>query len=61
MGHSRGLSPRQAATKRAIDVLVAGIALVVLSPVLAVAWVVATIDTRANGIFRQTRIGRDGQ
>ena len=61
MGRSRGLSPRQAATKRAIDVLVAGIALVVLSPVLAVAWVVATIDTRANGIFRQTRIGRDGQ
>jgi lipopolysaccharide/colanic/teichoic acid biosynthesis glycosyltransferase len=61
MGHSRGLSTRQAATKRAIDVLVAGIALVVLSPVLAVAWVVATIDTRANGIFRQTRIGRDGE
>ena len=61
MGRSRGLSPRQAATKRAIDVLVAGAALVVLSPVLLVAWVVATIDTRANGIFRQTRIGRDGQ
>ena len=61
MGHSRGLSSRQAATKRVIDVLVAGVALVFLSPLLAISWVVATIDTRANGIFRQTRIGRDGQ
>jgi lipopolysaccharide/colanic/teichoic acid biosynthesis glycosyltransferase len=57
----RGLSRRQRATKRAFDVVVAGVALVVFSPVIAVCWVVARIDTRASGVFRQRRIGLDGQ
>ncbi len=56
-----GLSARQRVTKRAFDVLVAGAALVVLSPVLVVCWLVARIDTRASGIFRQVRVGLDGE
>jgi lipopolysaccharide/colanic/teichoic acid biosynthesis glycosyltransferase len=56
-----GLSARQEATKRGLDVTVAALSLVLLSPVLAVAWLVATVDARANGLFRQTRIGRGGQ
>lgn len=58
---SSGLSGRQEISKRALDVLVAAVSLVLLSPVLAVAWLVATVDARANGIFRQTRIGRGGE
>jgi len=61
MGRRPGLSARQRATKRGFDVVVAGAALVVLSPVLAICWVVARIDTRASGIFRQHRIGLDGR
>jgi lipopolysaccharide/colanic/teichoic acid biosynthesis glycosyltransferase len=58
---SSGLSPRQAATKRAMDVVLAAVCLVCLSPVIAVGWLVATLETRANGVFRQTRIGREGR
>jgi lipopolysaccharide/colanic/teichoic acid biosynthesis glycosyltransferase len=61
MARSPGLSARQRATKRAFDVVVAVTGLVVSSPVLAVCWVVARIDTRAPGVFRQVRIGLDGQ
>jgi len=58
---SSGLTAQQAITKRAIDVVIAAAGLVVFSPVLALAWLVATLDTRANGLFRQIRIGRHGQ
>ncbi len=54
------LTARQAAAKRAMDVLVGGAALVITSPVLLVGWVAATVETRQNGLFRQVRIGRDG-
>jgi len=61
MGRRPGLTARQRATKRTFDVVVAGVAMVLLSPVLALCWVVARIDTRASGVFRQVRIGRDGR
>lgn len=54
------LSARQAATKRLVDVLVAGAVLVVTSPLLLLGWVAATVETRQNGLFRQVRVGRDG-
>jgi lipopolysaccharide/colanic/teichoic acid biosynthesis glycosyltransferase len=55
-----GLSRGQALRKRAFDLLAASIGLVVLSPVILVAFVAATIDTRATGFFRQERIGLHG-
>lgn len=58
---SSGLTARQELTKRAVDVVVAAASLVLLSPVLVVAWVVATLNCRTNGLFRQTRIGRNGE
>ena len=60
MTRSEGLSPRQAAVKRAMDLVVATLALLVTAPVIAVAWVAATIDTRQNGLFRQSRVGMGG-
>lgn len=56
----RGLSPAQAGLKRAFDLLVAGLLLVPAAPLIAVGWLVATVETRRSGIFRQSRIGRDG-
>lgn len=56
----RGLSRGQALRKRAFDLVAASAGLVVLSPVILIAFVAASIDTRANGFFRQERIGRHG-
>lgn len=47
--------------KRVIDVFVAGAGLVVTGPVIAVAAVVATVDTGRCGVFVQRRIGRDAR
>lgn len=57
----RALNPAQAVVKRTLDLAVAGLGLVLAAPVIALAWVVATISTRANGFFRQQRIGRYGR
>lgn len=47
--------------KRAVDLVLAVPALIVLSPVILAAAAVATIDTSRFGIFSQTRIGRHAQ
>lgn len=61
MGSAKALSTRQRGVKRAFDLVVAGAALVATAPVIAVAWVLATLDTRQNGLFRHERVGRDGE
>ncbi|TCJ30203.1 sugar transferase [Nocardioides jejuensis] len=60
MPDPRGLSTRQRATKRAFDLVVGGVLLVLTAPLMAVAVVAARLDTRASGIFRQQRVGQDG-
>lgn len=45
---------------RAFDVVVAAIALVVLSPVLLIAAVAIRLGSRGPVIYRQRRVGRDG-
>lgn len=47
--------------KRVIDVIVASAALVVLSPIMAVAGLAVTRETKAGLIFRQSRVGLDGR
>jgi lipopolysaccharide/colanic/teichoic acid biosynthesis glycosyltransferase len=46
--------------KRALDVVVAGAALVVSAPVLAVAAVAIRAESRGHPIYRQRRVGLDG-
>jgi lipopolysaccharide/colanic/teichoic acid biosynthesis glycosyltransferase len=54
--------PRGAAfAKRSFDLVLAAAGLALAAPVIAAAWVVATLDTGANGFFTQTRIGRHGR
>ena len=47
--------------KRAFDLLVAGAALVVLLPLVAVVALLVRLESRGSVIFRQPRVGKDGR
>ena len=49
-----------ALTRRAFDVVVAGTALLVTSPVVALAIVAIRLESHGHPIYRQRRIGKDG-
>ncbi|PLC51594.1 hypothetical protein CR159_00725 [Pollutimonas subterranea] len=51
----------KAAPKRTFDLVFSFLGLVFLSPLILLAWVAATLDTRSNGLFVQERIGRGGK
>lgn len=57
----RGLTRRQTLAKRVFDLVVGGVLLVLSLPLTVLGWVAATVETRANGLFRQERIGREGK
>lgn len=46
--------------KRVIDALLGSVALVVLSPIMAVIVVAIRLDDRGPALFRQRRLGKDG-
>ena len=48
-------------TKRLTDLAVAGLALVVLSPVLVAIWALIRLTSRGPGLFRQERCGLNGR
>ena len=52
---------REVWAKRAMDLSLAGAGLLVAAPLIAVAWIVATLETRKNGFFLQERVGKDGR
>ena len=56
-----GLNRGQATGKRAFDVAAAVIGIVLLSPVILLAFLAASIDTHASGFFRQDRVGLHGR
>jgi len=56
-----GLSRTQAALKRGFDILGAGSGLLLTFWLIALAWLAASLDTRANGFFIQQRVGRGGR
>jgi lipopolysaccharide/colanic/teichoic acid biosynthesis glycosyltransferase len=47
--------------KRALDVAVASVVLVVSAPALAVAALLIRLETHGHPIYRQRRVGRDGE
>jgi lipopolysaccharide/colanic/teichoic acid biosynthesis glycosyltransferase len=55
------LTPTQSFYKRAFDFLGAFAGLVLTFWIIALAWVVASWDTRRNGFFIQDRVGKDGR
>lgn len=58
---AEGLTLRETVLKRGVDLAVATVGLVVGTPLIGLGWLAATLSTRQNGLFRQTRIGRYGR
>jgi lipopolysaccharide/colanic/teichoic acid biosynthesis glycosyltransferase len=54
-----GARPRS--VKRAFDIAVASLCLLLLSPLLAVAWAAVRLTSPGGALFRQRRLGRDGR
>jgi lipopolysaccharide/colanic/teichoic acid biosynthesis glycosyltransferase len=49
------------ACKRAVDLLVAPVLIVIALPVLALLMLIVKLDSKGPAIFRQTRVGRNGK
>lgn len=55
------MSDRDRVIKRTMDVFVSGSSLLVIWPIILIGWIIATIDTGTNGMFRQERVGLGGK
>ncbi len=55
------MNKRQMLTKRAFDLALSAFGLLAFGWLILLAWVMSTIDTKMNGFFVQTRIGRHGK
>lgn len=55
------LTLQQRFVKRAFDIVMASLGLLLTGWLIAIGWTVATLDTRKNGFFIQPRIGRFGR
>lgn len=55
------LTPIQGGIKRGFDIALALVGLLLTFWLIAIAWVLAAVDTRASGFFRQQRVGRNGR
>lgn len=47
--------------KRVFDILIAIIGLILVWWLIFLLWLVASLDTRSNGFFTQTRVGKNGK
>jgi lipopolysaccharide/colanic/teichoic acid biosynthesis glycosyltransferase len=56
-----GLTRFQSLQKRSFDIVVSLLALSLTWWLILVAWVIASLDTRKNGMFTQARVGRNGR
>jgi exopolysaccharide biosynthesis polyprenyl glycosylphosphotransferase len=56
-----GLTRVSRVLKRTFDIVVAGVALVVLLPLMAAIAIAIKLSSRGSVVFRQTRIGRNGR
>lgn len=58
---AKGLSFQSALTKRAFDFFVSLFGLLTTSPIVLLAWFVASVETKSNGFFIQQRVGKNGK
>lgn len=56
-----GLTSVQKLVKRSFDIFFSLVGLCTASSLILVAWLAASVDTRSNGFFLQTRVGREGR
>ncbi len=55
------LTRKERIEKRLFDIAFSVAGIVVTLPVMVMAWIVASVDTRSNGLFVQKRIGQHGK
>jgi lipopolysaccharide/colanic/teichoic acid biosynthesis glycosyltransferase len=55
------MNATQRTLKRLFDVGVSLVGLVCVWPIITLAWLVASVETRSNGMFVQERIGQEGR
>ena len=58
---SVGLTATDRLLKRGFDLVFAVLGLLLTGWLIVLAYILATVDTRKNGFFRQERVGKDGQ
>jgi len=61
MAHEGWRPARVDVALRALDVVIASVALVVLAPLLAAIWALVRIDSRGPAIYRGLRVGKAGR
>jgi len=47
--------------KRVFDIILSIISIVLTWWIMLFAWIIASVETRSNGFFRQKRVGKEGQ
>ena len=47
--------------KRLFDMVFSFIGLLITWPIILIAWIIASIETKSNGFFLQKRVGKDGK
>ena len=47
--------------KRVFDIVFSLIGLILTWPIILIAWIIASIETKSNGMFIQKRVGKDGK
>ena len=55
------MTKKQQIIKRVFDISLATFALIITLPVIAIAWLIAAMETKSNGFFLQQRVGQNGK
>ena len=55
------MSLKQLIIKRLFDFSLSFVGIILTSPLVMLAWVLSSIETRSNGFFLQERIGKNGE
>jgi len=55
------LTDQERIIKRIFDIVLSLAGLFITTPLILLAWIIASIETRSNGLFTQVRIGKDGK
>jgi len=55
------MSKRDKIIKRIFDFTLAFIGLLLTWPIILIAWIIASIETKSNGMFSQIRVGENGK
>jgi lipopolysaccharide/colanic/teichoic acid biosynthesis glycosyltransferase len=55
------MSKKDKFIKRSFDIVLSFIGLLLTWPIILIAWILASIETKSNGMFTQIRIGENGK